>query len=175
VTPELKVEASLYRADAKFTETTYLDPEDAVNDPDNWWFEAGSRLPQSPRLKYRWAIEYTIPHAFGFDPDLYLRYDSAYQGETFRQPQGWDDESAPDQKVPSWTTANFQVGLDLENDLSVALFVRNIWNETASNYVGSFRSWLQTDIPGNAERGLQVHERTLQRPRTISLQVTKKF
>ena len=175
VTPDLKLEASLYRADARFTETTYLDPDDAVNDPDNWWFQAGSRLPQSPRLKYRWAVEYTIPNAFGFDPDLYLRYDSAYQGETFRQPQGWDTEGDPDQRVPSWTTANFQVGMDLENDLSIALFVRNIWNETASNYVGSYRWWLQTDIPGNADRGLQVHEQTLQRPRTISLQATKKF
>lgn len=175
VTPELKLEASLYRADAEFTETTYLDPDDAVNDPDNWWFLAGTRMPQSPRLKYRWAVEYTIPQAFGFDPDLYLRYDSSYQGETFRQPQGWDDENAPDEKVPDWTTANFQVGLNFENDLSVALFVRNVWDESASNYVGSYRWWLQTDIPGNAERGLQVHEGTLQRPRTVSLQVTKEF
>lgn len=175
VSENLKLEASLYRADAKFTETTYLDPEDAVNDPDNWWFLAGTRLPQSPELKYRWAVEYSIPNAFGFDPDLYLRYDSSYQGETYRQPQGWDDENAPDEKVPSWTTANFQIGLDFPNELSVALFVRNVWDETASNYVGSHRYWLQEGIPGNADRGLQVHERTLQRPRTISLQVTKDF
>ncbi len=175
VTENLTLEANLYKADATFTETTYLDPEDAVNDPDNWWFLAGTRMPQSPRLKYRWSVEYMIPQAFGFSPDVYLRYDSAHQGETFRQPQGWDDENVPDEKVPGWTTANFQIGMDFQNDLSAALFVRNVWGETASNYVGSYRTWLQTDIPGNADRGLQVHERTLQKPRTVSLQITKKF
>jgi len=173
-TDVLKFEWSLYKGDAKFTETTYLNPDDAVNDPDNWWFLAGSRMPQSPELKYRWAIEYTIPQPFGTESDLFLRYDSSYQGETYRQPQGWDSENDPDQIVPSWTTANFQAGMQFENDLSVGLFVRNVWNETGSNYSGSYRYWLQDGIPGNTA-GLQVHERTLQKPRTISLQLTKKF
>ena len=174
VTDSFKLEWSLYRARAEFTETTYLDPLDAIEDPDNWWFLEGTRMPQSPELKYRLAAEYTVPGAFGLSSDLYLRYDMSYQGETFRQPQGWDSENAADEKVPSWTTANIQAGLQFDNELSVALFVRNVWNETASNYVGSDRWWLQTDIPGNTA-GLQVQERTLQKPRTISLQLTKKF
>ena len=131
-------------------------------------------MPQSPELKYRWAIEYTIPQPFNTNSELFLRYDSSYQGETYRQPQGWDNENDPDQIVPSWTTANFQAGMQFENDLSVGLFVRNVWGETGSNYSGSYRYWLQDGIPGNTA-GLQVHERTLQRPRTISLQLTKKF
>lgn len=175
VTDNLKFEWGLYKADAEFTETTYLDPDDAINDPDNWWFLEGTRMPQSPELKYRWALEYSIPGAFGLDGDMYFRYDEAYQGETYRRPQGWDDENATDEKVPEWTTANFQAGFQLNDGWSAALFVRNVWNETASNYVGSERWWLASDIPGNAERGLQVQERTLQRPRTISLQVSKKF
>ena len=173
-TENLKFEWSLYKGDAEFTETTYLNPEDATEDPDNWWFLAGTRMPQSPELKYRWAIEYTIPQPFNTDSDLFLRYDSSYQGETYRQPQGWDNENDPDQIIPSWTTANFQAGLQFENDLSVGLFVRNVWGETGSNYSGSYRYWLQDGIPGNTA-GLQVHERTLQRPRTISLQLSKKF
>jgi len=174
MTDNLKLEWSLYRARAEFTETTYLNPQDAIDDPDNWWFQEGTRMPQSPELKYRLGVEYTVPGAFGLSSDLYLRYDMSYQGETFRQPQGWDSENAADEIVPSWTTANIQAGLQFENELSVALFVRNVWNETASNYVGSDRWWLQTDIPGNTA-GLQVQERTLQKPRTISLQLTKKF
>ena len=98
----------------------------------------------------------------------------SYQGETFRRPQGWDTESATDENVPSWTTANFQAGLQFDNELSLALFVRNVWGETGSNYVGSYRDWLQDGIPGNTT-GLQVQESTLQKPRTISLQLTKKF
>jgi outer membrane receptor protein involved in Fe transport len=175
VTNDLKLEWGLYNADAEFTETTYLDPDDATNDPDNWWFLEGTRMPQSPELKYRWALEYSIPGAFGFDGDMYFRYDESFQGETYRRPQGWDSENATDEKVPSWRTANFQAGMQFDGGWSAALFVRNVWNETASNYVGSDRWWLATDIPGNAERGLQVQERTLQRPRTISLQVSKKF
>lgn len=174
MTDNLKFEWSVYKADAKFTETVYLDPDDAINDPDNWWFLKDTRMPQSPRLKYRAAVEYTVPHAFGLNSDLYLRYDTSYQGETFRRPQGWDSESATDEIVPSWTTANFQAGLEFENDLSIALFVRNVWGETGSNYVGAYRDYLQTGIPGNTA-GLQVQESTLQRPRTISLQLTKKF
>lgn len=166
---------SVYRADAEFTETTYLNPDDAINDPDNWWFLEGTRMPQSPRLKYSISAEYTIPRPFGTESDMYLRYDTSYQGKTYRQPQGWDDENAPDETVPSWNTANIQAGMQFDNGWSAALFVRNVWNETGSNYVGSYRWWLQSGIPGNADRGLQVQERTLQKPRTISLQVTKKF
>jgi outer membrane receptor protein involved in Fe transport len=106
---------------------------------------------------------------------MYFRYDASHQGETYRRPQGWDVENATDETVPAWTTANLQAGLQFSDGWSATLFVRNVWNETASNYVGSDRSWLATDIPGNAERGLQVQERTLQKPRTISLQVSKKF
>ena len=39
---------------------------------------AGTRMPQSPELKYRWAIEYTIPQPFNTDSELFLRYDSSY-------------------------------------------------------------------------------------------------
>jgi len=174
MTDNFKFEWSLYSADPTFTETVYLDPDDAINDPDNWWFLAGTRMPQSPELKYRLAAEYTVPNAFGLSSDLYLRYDMSYQGETFRRPQGWDTESATDENVPSWTTANFQAGLQFDNELSLALFVRNVWGETGSNYVGSYRDYLQDGIPGNTT-GLQVQESTLQKPRTISLQLTKKF
>jgi len=175
VSRDLKLDWSLYRANAKFTETTYLDPDDAITDPDNWWFLDGSKMPNSPELKYSIGVEYTVPGAFDTNGDLYFRYDTSYQGETFRRPQGWDTANDSDEIIPSWTTANFQVGMQFENDLSMSLFVRNVWNETASNYVGSYRYWLQTDIPGNATRGLQVQESTLQRPRTISLQLAKKF
>jgi outer membrane receptor protein involved in Fe transport len=174
VTRDFKLEFSVYKADAEFTETTYLDPDDAINDPDNWYFLAGTKLPQSPPLKYRVGAEYTFPGAFGWSSDLFFRYDMSFQDESFRQAQGWDTANASDEKVPSWTTANFQAGLQFPSELSVTLFVRNVWGETASNYVGSYRYWLEDGIPGNTS-GLQVQESTLQKPRTISLTLTKKF
>jgi len=126
-------------------------------------------------LKYRWAVEYTVPNPFGIQGDMFFRYDASYQGETFRQPQGWDTENDTDEILPSWTTANLQTGMDFDNGWSANLFVRNVWNETGTNYLGSYHWWLQDSIPGNADRGLQVQEATLQRPRTISLSVTKRF
>ncbi len=174
-TDNLRLEWSVYSADAKFTETVYLDPDDAINDPDNWWFEKGAKMPQSPDLKYRWAVEYTVPGAFGVQGDVFFRYDESYQGETFRQPQGWDGGGDTDEKLPAWTTANLQAGMQLDNGWSANIFVRNVWNEDGVNYLGSYRWWLESAIQGNAGRGLQVQEATLQKPRTISLTVSKTF
>lgn len=174
VTDQLKFELNTYNADAKYTETTYLDPDDAINDPDNWWFLAGERMPASPREKYRAAVEYTIPNAFGLDGDFWLRYDHSYQGETLRNNGGWDDPGDPDYILPAYTQGNFQAGLSMNNELTISLMVRNAWGDTGSAYSSSYRYWLQDDIPGNTQ-GLQVHERTLQRPRTVGLSLTKKF
>ena len=134
-------------------------------------------MAQSPDLKYAWSLEYTIPQAFGLNGDTYFRYDESYQDESFRRPAGigWDDLDDPDAIVPSWRTGNFQAGFQSENDWALTLFVRNVWGETASSYLSSYKWWLETDIPGNADRGLQVMERTLQRPRTYNLQFSKKF
>jgi len=173
-TENLRLEWSVYRGDSKFNDTVYLNPDDAVNDPDNWWFQAGTKMPNAPDLKYRMAAEYTVRQPFGMNSDLWFRYDHSYQGETYRRPQGWDSTGDSDEIIPSWKTANFQAGMQFQNDLSVTLFVRNVWDEAAVNYVSAYRSWLQDGIPGNTS-GLQVQERTLQRPRTISVMVEKKF
>ncbi len=174
VTRNIKFELSTYNANARFTETSYLDPDDAINDPDNWWFQKGERMPASPREKYRAALEYTVPRAFDLDGELWLRYDYSYQGETLRNVGGTDDPEAPDYKLPATKSSNFQAGFSFDNDLTVSLMVRNLFNKANVNYMGNNHWWLQTDIPGNT-RGLQVQEATLQRPRTISLSVTKKF
>ena len=176
-TRDLKFEWNVYKGDAVFTEDAWVTEDDKIANPDEPWFTAGAKMAQSPELKYRWAIEYTIPQPFGWNGEMFFRYDESFQDESFRRPAGigWDDLEDPDAIVPSWRTANFQTGVYFENDLSLSLFVRNVWGETASNYMGSYKWWLATDIPGNADRGLQVMERTLQKPRTISLQISKKF
>jgi outer membrane receptor protein involved in Fe transport len=177
MTSNLKFEWSVYRGDATFTETSWVTDDDEIANPDEPWFTKGAKLAQSPELKYRWALDYTVPQAFGWNGELYFRYDESYQDEYFRRPAGigWDDLDDPDAIVPDWRTANVQAGFYFDNGWSVSLFVRNVWGDTASNYLSSYKWWLETDIPGNADRGLQVMERTLQRPRTTNLQISKKF
>ena len=121
-------------------------------------------------------IEYTVPRPFGADGDLFFRYDESFQDEMPRRPTGagWDDPTEPDYKVPSWSTGNLQAGMAWDNGTSLSLFVRNVWNEAATNYLSAYDTDM-LDIPGNAERGLFVQMRTLQRPRTISLQFRKSF
>jgi outer membrane receptor protein involved in Fe transport len=173
-TRDLSFEWSVYRGDATFTEDAWLTEDDRIANPDDPWFTSGMKMAQSPELKYRWAVEYNIPQAFGWDGDLFFRYDESFQDDSFRRPEGWDDPDEPDAIVPSWRTANFQAGFAFENGWSATLFVRNVWDDKASNYLSSYKYWYENS-PGNADRGLQVMERTLQKPRTTSLMISKKF
>ncbi|MDH4257144.1 MAG: TonB-dependent receptor, partial [Gammaproteobacteria bacterium] len=120
-----------------------------------------------PDEKYWLAAEYTIPQVWG--GDLWFRYDTSYQSET------WDNLDAAQELdfealIPSWRTSNFQVGFDFAQDWGVTLMARNIWNDTGINaLINSTYAGEWFDDP--RYRNL----RTLQRPRTISLTVRKRF
>jgi outer membrane receptor protein involved in Fe transport len=187
VTRNFKLDFSASFGKSEFKEDQWLDPSRA--DETDPYFRAGSAMPNAPRQKYFLAAEYTFPRFMDLNADLYMRYDWFYSGSILRQPDGDDtwspyfyalDQSVPppDYKLPSWQTSNFQVGMDFDNDLSVALFVKNIWNDKASGWATSFRWWLHSENVWTAlpnPQNLFVQEHVLQRPRTIMLQVTKKF
>jgi outer membrane receptor protein involved in Fe transport len=159
-TDNLVFQGSAYFANAEFTDVT-LDPAGNV------WFPAGTEMPNSPSEKYWLAAEYTIPDIGGFG-DLWFRYDTSYQSET------WDNVDAAIENdltglIPSWKSSNLQVGLGMET-WDVSLMARNLWNDTGINaLIHSAYAGEHFDDPRFR------YERTLQRPRTISLSVRKRF
>lgn len=169
ITPNLLVEGSLFLADAEYTKDTFrpcIDPDDC--EP-TLWIEDGQEMPGSPDTKYWFAVEYTQPGAFGLGGEMWFRYDTSYQSET------WDDlDTAAAQDpvglIPSWSTANFQVGWGTESDWTYTLFIRNVWNDNGINAI--YSSNFYYDYFGQTGASWL---RTLQRPRTISFNVTKRF
>lgn len=169
VTPNFVLEGSLFLANAEYTADTYRpcrDPDDCVP---TLWIEKGQEMPGSPDTKYWLAAEYTIPSAFGLNGDMWLRYDTSYQSKT------WDDlssalENDPVGLIPSWNHSNFQVGMAFQNDWTVSLFVRNVWNDRGISAL--YSSTFYTDYFGQTG---QSELRTIAKPRTYSLSVTKRF
>jgi outer membrane receptor protein involved in Fe transport len=160
-TDNLVFQGSAYIADSEYTADTFS-PSGSL------YLEDGQEMPNSPGEKYWLAVEYTVPDVGGLG-NLWFRYDTSYQAET------WDNLDAaldndPNGLIPSWTSSNFQVGMDFQSDWDVSLMARNVWNDTGINslyYTSYAGEWF-------GDPRFQ-YERTLQRPRTISLNVRKRF
>ena len=160
VTDNFVFESSVFLAEPEFAET--------FEKQDGGVIEAGMPMPNSPERKYWAAVQYTMPDLDILDGELWFRYDTSYQSETInsltnviqRDPMG---------VVPSWTTANFQTGLNLDSGWDVSLMVRNVWDQRNIN-------WLSTPLTGEFFGDSRFNIRhALQRPRTISLTVRKSF
>jgi outer membrane receptor protein involved in Fe transport len=130
------------------------------------YLEDGQEMPNSPDTKYWLAAEYTIPEVFG--GDLWFRYDTSYQSET------WDNLDAAldndlEALIPSWKSSNLQIGLSRQT-WDISLMARNIWNDMGINSL--INSTYASDYFGDTRFR---NERTVQRPRTISLSLRKRF
>ncbi len=169
VTENFVVEGSAYFADAKYTADTYRPCLDADDCEPTLWIEDGQKMPGSPDQKFWLAAEYTIPNAFGLPGGMWVRYDTAYQSSTFTDLDTAAEED-PLGHIPSWTSSNFQIGAGLRNDWTVTFFIRNVWDEKGINSLSS--STYILDWFG--ETG-QSQLRTIQKPRTMTLSVTKRF
>jgi iron complex outermembrane receptor protein len=180
VTQNLTLEGSAYRAKAEYTSDSYSPycPEsEAGCEP--WVFD-GEEMPNSAKEKYWLAVEYTVPRAFGMPGELWFRYDTSYQGASWASLSASEFKD-PNGRIPSWSSANFQVGVSLDNDWSITLMARNIWDENGVNNM----FYSDSDIPENSSQYWSMSRwfgdprwrnvRTLQKPRTISLSIVKKF
>ncbi|HEX5787091.1 MAG TPA: hypothetical protein VFY03_02845, partial [Woeseiaceae bacterium] len=159
-TDNLSFEGSLFFAGSEYTADTF-DPEGDL------FLEEGQEMPNSPDEKYWLAVEYTVPQVLG--GDLWFRYDTSYQGEAWADLDSALDED-PDGLIPSWKSSNLQVGLSLESGWNVSLMARNVWDDRGVNnlYTTTYAGvWFDDPRFRN--------ERTIQRPRTYALSVTKRF
>ncbi len=159
-TANLSFEANMYFANSEYTADTF-DPEDDL------YLQDGQEMPNSPKEKYWLAVAYTAPDNLG--GELWFRYDTSYQGES------WDNLDAaldqdPEGLIPSWQSSNLEVGLRLQSGWNVALMARNVWDDRGINslYLTSYiGDWFGDPRFQN--------ERTIQRPRTYGLSVTKRL
>ncbi|MDH4049510.1 MAG: TonB-dependent receptor [Gammaproteobacteria bacterium] len=161
-TDNLSIQGSAFFNKSEYTADT-LDPRG------NLYLLDGQEMPNAPDTKFWLAAEYTVPGFAGLNGDLWFRYDTSYQSET------WDNlDAAQDQDlealIPSWSTSNLQVGVNFESGWDVSLMARNVWNESGINSL--YNSTYASDWFGDPR---WRNERTLQRPRTISLNLRKRF
>ncbi len=162
VTGNFALKGSAYLAKSEYTADTF-DPRG------NLFLAKGQEMPNAPKQKFWLAAEYTIPQFAGLPGDLWFRYDATYRGEAWDNLTAAEDND-PGGRIPSWRSDNFQVGLNLNSGLEVSLMARNIWDQagvSAINYSHTESDWF-----GDARFR---NERTLQRPRTITLSLRKRF
>ncbi len=159
-TDNFVVEFSAFLADPEFSETFMKQDGDVIED--------GMPMPVSPDRKYWAALEYTIPDVDFVNGDLWFRYDQSYQSESWSSLTTVINNDV-EGIYPSWTSANFQVGVSMHNDWEFTLMARNVWDEVNTNWM-----WRPEygDLFGNPQ---QNNYRSYQRPRTISLTVRKSF
>ena len=122
-------------------------------------------MPNGPEEKLRFGIEYTMPQALGLAGDLRLRYDSTYTGKIWDNIEDSFDEDRRG-LIPSAWHSNLQLSYDSGQQWELSLVARNVWdNQGITNIVrggaGDYADWFGDP---------RFHdERTLYRPRTISL------
>ncbi|MCH7822135.1 MAG: TonB-dependent receptor [Proteobacteria bacterium] len=158
ITDNLQIKSSFFAGHAQFTETVFAGTDE---------YRDGMDMPNSPDRKAYISFNYDIPNVLG--GDLWLWYATDYTSET------WNRVNSIEQRneagiSPSRTMSNFQMGLDLPNNLSLTLQVDNVWDK--SNY-----SWLTTSTYKQEWFGTQqgVGERSLTRPRTVWFVARKHF
>jgi outer membrane receptor protein involved in Fe transport len=160
-TDNLQLSANLYFGDPYYTAAFY-DARGRLQ------MDKGTAMPFAPTEKYAIGIDYTIPGLFA-NADLYLRADISYRGGYFSDLSQAIEGGAYD--VGSATTSNLQVGLQMET-WNATLMVRNLTNERA-NTDTSYEMQDYGNYWGSSEYFGEY--RSLARPRTISLRLTKNF
>jgi outer membrane receptor protein involved in Fe transport len=160
ITDGLLLEGSVFVADPEFSSTFVKQDGDVI--------EKGMTMPNSPERKYWAALQYTIPAVDLVNGDVWFRYDTSYQSETYNSLTNVVQRD-PTGIIPSSISANFQVGAALESEWEISLMVRNVWDRKNV-------SWLSTPLYGELFNDLRFNEsRSLQKPRTLSLTVRKSF
>lgn len=160
VNENLKISASLFLADAEFS--------DDYTFPDGDELLAGMPMPGSPDEKAWASVNYTVPDVLG--GDMWFYYDIAYSSETWNGTGDIIDNNT-NGLAESWTYSNFSMGLDLPSQLSIALQIDNLFDQATYSYIA-------TGSNGDADtfNDPRYHDlRSIDRPRTAWLVISKRF
>lgn len=156
-TDRFMIEATAYFGDAKTK-----DEVQRVNDV----VPAGSPLVWSPDHSLKIALEYTFPDVFG--GNLWLRYDHYSEAEKWNNLSNVINNNR-DGLLPSYTLGNAAVGWYSDSGLSLHLQVSNVWDDRVLNS-------LYQDTSGEFFGDARFNNiRSYNRPRTVSLRLTKRF
>ena len=128
-TPNLFFRATLFAGDAEATEDFTFPSGDVL--------KKGDDLANSPKRRYHFAVDYTLPWQ-PFGGELWTRFDYSYGSQT------WSDIEASynknlDELKPSWEVSNLQLGLSLPSDWDITFVVNNLFNDLVVNdiYTGN--------------------------------------
>ena len=166
-TDNLKINLSLFAADAKFDDDIYFSAlaDTTTGDVD---IRKDMDLPSSPDLKGHVSILYDIPNMLGGSAWVY--FDRSYQSETWN---GTTDIVANNRNglSRSYNVSNLSFGLEMPDGLEFTLQIDNVFDSNDSTYVST-----SGNTYGDLFGDNRFHnERTLERPRTTWLTVRKTF
>ena len=162
INDNLVLEGSVFLAEPEFAETFVTQDLDIIPE--------GATMPNSPERKFWAALQYTVPDLDVVNGDLWFRYDTSYQSETYNSLSNAIEED-PAGIVPSWTSANFQMGLELESQWDISLMVRNVWDRRNVNWLSNL-GYGEEPVFSDPRFNRAI---SFQKPRTISLTVRKGF
>lgn len=162
-TPNLVIDGSAFVGSAEFTEETRHPVNDSLLVPKD------VDLPMSPDRKYSLSIEYTMPDIAFDGAEAWIRYDWSYQSEVFHTINA--SASGNSETIDSWDNSNLQFGLRADNDWSVTLRIKNLFDQKqvyfVSDRLNNRAGFFGTDIYSNLS--------SYARPREVTLAVQKKF
>jgi outer membrane receptor protein involved in Fe transport len=159
-TDNLQIIASALFADAEFTEEVDIDGD---------VYRDGMPMVNSPDTKAYFSLLYDVP-ADVLGGDLWLWYDVNYTSETWGRTWYIIDQNT-DGLAPSRNHSNFQMGLDLPNELSLTLQVDNVWDQKSYEFVDAGGSYQPQFFGSTRDQNI----RSLLRPRTVWFSARKGF
>jgi outer membrane receptor protein involved in Fe transport len=160
VTDNFTLEGSAFLAEPEFSEA-FVEPDGDVT-------PEGSPMPNSPEEKFWIAAEYRLPGLFGLDGEFWTRAAYTYQGEFWNSLTAIRNDNR-EQIIPSSSLTTLQLGYSSNTGWDAALVIRNLFDDAE---MGSLSSSDYGTFFGDPRFRYQ---RTLERPRTISLAITKKW
>jgi outer membrane receptor protein involved in Fe transport len=158
-TDNLVLTATLFFGDSEATEDFTFPSGDVL--------KKGDELANSPKQRYHFAVDYTLPWQ-PFGGQLWTRFDYSYGS------QNWENIAASYNKswnelLPSWHRANLQVGLNLPSDWEITFVVNNLFDDEIVSQIYS-GSNDESDFFGDPRwRDMPV----TQRPRSMGFNVRK--
>jgi iron complex outermembrane receptor protein len=166
LTDNLTISGSLLWLQGEFTkEFEYLNPDGSVGGV----IPKGTESPTQAEWKGNIALDYYLPGAFGTD-GMFFHYDWAYQSETWND-LGNAQTRNPNGVIPSWNTSNFRMGVNLENNWTISLAVRNVFDQKAINWLDTGSNYISDHFGAP----FRLNVRSYNRPRNIAIQVRKGF